>query len=237
MKNKKHIGIILAVFLVFALAACGDKADPVSQEDNKQNDSEGTEETENTQEKEAPVLQELLGKSANLSSLSFSMILSVDGQVLSNVDFYLKDDKIKTITKDENGAENISYFLDEDYYEYAAGSDVIYKFPGSAADMLSEMGATPLALAEDIANNYSDLLYVYNGEVSINGQSCYQYTFEDEDETTIVYIETNSGLPVYWESTTELNTVIMEYSNISTEDIPNAEFELPVDIPVEVAVY
>ena len=90
-------------------------------------------------------------------------------------------------------------------------------------------------IPEGAAENPNDILD-FNPEIlgteTIDGKSCTVIQWTIDSGTVKEWIWTDRGFPIKIESTTDMGTSTIEFTNISFDDIDDSMFELPADAEV-----
>ena len=162
-------------------------------------------------------LSDILGYSANITSVKYDMIVTSPDMGEMATTFWIKGNKMRSETVAEG--QTIIMILDMD-----AQKMYVY-YPDQ--DMAVEMGYEPGESAIDEAQAIAGYSPTIIGTETIDGKVCLVVEYSVEGSTVKMWLWEEYGFPIRIETTTSEGMIIAEYRNIEFGDIPDSMFELP----------
>lgn len=227
---KKIISLALIAVMVLgciSLAACGGGGGGGAEQDNgggEQANGGGEQDNGGDEGASGETLEDILGLGAGIDSVYYDMVITTPGAPQMTTKMWLKQNKMKTeTTVEEQTAITI--------YDGDAGVMYVYM---PEENMAYKMTYDPTTTESAVEESQSIINYDYHelGTETIDGKECLVVEYTYEQTTTKVWIWKEHGFPIKTETTTAEGTFIVEYKNISFDDILDSEFELPAGVEI-----
>ncbi|MTI80490.1 MAG: DUF4412 domain-containing protein [Firmicutes bacterium] len=221
---KQIIRLLFLVVMTFLLlTGCGgdtntagegkSSGEPPKQEANKQSGDN---------------LTSLFANAKGIKAISYNMVMSLDGQLLSQGRVWVKGEK----TKMEFNAEGMNAIMYVDMseqvaYNYLPSEQMAMKTDFSQAK--SQIKGSPLEYSKEYSSNNK---YEKIGTEQVNGYTCEGIVLDENGEPVTVWVSKDYGIPVKVESIIDGKKATIDFSDIKVGDIPDSDFELPPGVEV-----
>jgi hypothetical protein len=171
-------------------------------------------------------LSDILGKGADISTISYDMSMTVAGQnIITKV--YQKNQKIREDMTMSGMTFIIIFNMDENVmYMY-------YPDQKMAMKQALDPSQIPQGSTED-----TDAILNYNptvvGTETIDGKVCTVITYDMPGEGSVkTWIWNDKGFPLRMEMNTSAGNTTIEFTNVDFSDIPDSMFQLPSDVTIQ----
>jgi outer membrane lipoprotein-sorting protein len=169
-------------------------------------------------------LTDILGQGENIGSIKYDMTITAPGVGEVTATIWQKGQKMKEKMTSQGMTIVMIYNMDENVgYMY-------YQEQNVAMEM--DMGegplpASPLEESSNILKNNPNI----TGTETINGKVCMVVEYNIPGAGSVkAWIWKDKGFPIRMETVSSEGTTVIEFTNISFDNIPDSEFELPDDV-------
>jgi outer membrane lipoprotein-sorting protein len=173
-------------------------------------------------------LTEILGKTKDITSFKYDMVVTAPGQeAASTTKMWFKGQK--TRMEMTSGGKNMVYLIDtgeQQAYMYFPSDNTAMKMDLSAAQEAA--GESPTEQSESLTD-YNPLIV---GSEVLDGKDCLVVKYTAGTEEVKMWIWKDYGLTIKTESKTPEGTSTTELKNIEFGDIADSMFELPAGVQI-----
>ena len=221
--------IILCLSLLFAGCSSSNNADSTSTTDNTPETGETSTTTPSTSdepeatESSGDELNDVINLATDIESVSFDMEVTSPGAGAMTTRIWLKGLKMKTETSAEG--QTIINLIDQ-----AAGTMYTYIPAQNTAFMVTytQPQESPMESIQGIEQYQPTIV----GTETIDGKVCLVAEYTVQGMSTKMWIWQEYGFPIRVVTVTDQGTTTINYTNISFDNIPDSEFELPAGVQI-----
>ncbi|MDD4874063.1 MAG: hypothetical protein PHE15_03720 [Dehalococcoidales bacterium] len=168
-------------------------------------------------------LEDILGNVVGITSFTYDMVItSSDGPTQSHT-IWCENDEMRMDLEAEG--EAVVYIWD-------GNTETTYIYYPSQNIALKVTTYEPANSAVDKTEGIMDYNPTIIGTETLDGKVCLVVEYTYEGTTSKMWIWKQYGFPIRVEVTTTEGTTVMEYKNISFEDIADSIFELPEGVQI-----
>ena len=168
-------------------------------------------------------LTDILGLSTQIGSMKYDMTVTAPGSPVVTQTIWVKKSKMRT----EVSAEGQTTVLIMD----AEASTMYTYMPAQNMAMKMSWNPTTKSATEE-AISVTGYHPVTVGTETIDGKVCTIVQYTVEGKTAKMWLWQQHGIPLRVEAQSPQGLVVMEYKNISFDDIPDSMFTLPEGVQI-----
>lgn len=241
MKKTMILIVVIALVSVLMLTGCAsvnktEKTSATSSASTAAVQSKAQESAAPTQSQKAQAsasaqaggsLADIIGKAKGLTNLSFDFSVSSSGSVLASGSMWSEAGKMLKIKTTVSKIDVIEVINLSD-------KTMVMYMPESKTGTKSAM---PEGIDSSDPGNYLSGVDASklkdDGTDNVNGEACRVVEYSDESGSAVkMWISTKLNFPVKITATVDKKEIDMDYTNVSTADLPAGTFDIPSDIKI-----
>lgn len=227
---KKIWTLLLAVLMIFTLAACGGGSESANESDTEETLNETADViSENTEDgselsSEETSFADVLTDSEDLDNYYYELIVETPGVETQDTKMWVMGQKMKMET-----AGQIMY------YDFAEGTVASYTEETNQLIVMSvgdtgEM-ETPFSVEDDIDSSTYDFIY-YQGTEELDGKTVYVYDYSVDEYSVKYYIWADTGIILKMETDSDGYESSYYFKDLAIDCVTESDLEYPAGASV-----
>jgi len=212
--NNRLLILLFVMLLALALVGCGGSAPEEGEEDQNGNQSVSEEEVS---------AEELLAKGMSVEGFSYDYVLTMPNGEKITHKMWVKGDNMRSEMENPAGGEPILSIVNkEEGFIYVYQPEVNY-----ALQMPLDQSDMDTTSPQDYISDTDAESMIFTSREMFDSKECLVYEMDYEGGKGKMWIWEEGGMPLRVETTSGMDTIVVEFLNFNIGNVADSMFQLP----------